>query len=71
MGNLLIISYFIFLFSMVTCFFLNITNVLKWGQNASLRTTITIFSDLKRIMMVKEIPRKFVIYYIEITPNDL
>ena len=29
------------------------------------------FSDLKRIMMVKEIPRNGVIWYIEIEPNDL
>ena len=33
-GNLLVISYFIFLVSMVTFFGLNITNVQKWGQNA-------------------------------------
>ena len=37
----------------------------------SLRTTITIFSDLKCIMMVKEIPRYGVIQCIEIVPNDL
>ena len=37
----------------------------------SLRTTITIFSDLKRIMMVKEIPRNGVIWFIEIAPNNL
>ena len=29
------------------------------------------FSDLKRIMMVKEIPRNGVVWYIEIEPNDL
>ena len=37
----------------------------------SLRTTITIFSDLKCIMMAKEIPRNGVIQCIEIAPNDL
>ena len=52
---------------MVTCFRprLDKCQVLKWGSNcqilATLRTRITIFSDLKRITMVKEIPRKGVI----------
>ena len=36
-----------------------------------LRITMTIFSDLKRIMMVKEIPRNGVMWCIEIAPNDL
>ena len=60
---------------MVTCFWLKYNKCLKMGSNcqifASLRTRITIFSDLKRNMMVKEIPRNGVIQYIEIAPNDL
>ena len=47
---------------MVTCFWPKHSKCLKMGSNcqifASLRTRITIFSDLKRITMVKEIPRK-------------
>ena len=73
--NLLIISYFIFWFPWLPVFGLSITNVLKWGQNAkffvSLRNKITIFIELKRIMIVKEIPRNGVIWCIEIAPNDL
>ena len=38
---------------------------------STLRTTIIIFSDLKRIMVVKEIPRNGVIWYNEIAPDDL
>ena len=48
---------------------------LKMGSKrqifVSLRTTITIFSDLKRILKVNEIPRNGVIWCIEIAPNDL
>ena len=74
-GNLLIISYFIFLVFIVTCFFPKHNKSLKLRLKcqifASSRTTMTIFSDLKHIMMVKEIPRNGVIQCIEITPNDL
>ena len=38
---------------------------------ASLRTRINIFSELKHIMMVTEIPRKGVIRCFEIAPNEL
>ena len=42
------------------------------GQNfASLRAKITIFSEMKRIIKLKEIPRKGVNRYIEIALNDL
>ena len=43
----------------------------KYQIFISLRTTIIIFSDFKRIIMVKEIPRNGVIWCIEIAPNDL
>ena len=60
---------------MVTCFWLKHNKCLKMGLNcqifASLRNRINVFSDLKRNMMVKEIPRNGVIQYIEIAPNDL
>ena len=46
-------------------------NGLKCQIFVSLRTTITIFSDLKCIMMVKAIPRNRVIQCIEIAHNDL
>ena len=47
---------------MVTGFWPKHNKCLKMGSNsqifASLRTRITIFIDLKRIIMIKEIPRK-------------
>ena len=50
-GNLLIISYFIFLVFMVTCFFPKHNKCLKMGLKcqifASSRTTMPKFSDLK------------------------
>ena len=59
---------------MVTCFWPKHNKCPKMGSKSqifvSLRTIITIFSDLKRIMMVKEIPRNGV-WFIEIAPNDL
>ena len=74
-GNLLILLYFIFLVSMVTCFWPKHNKCLKMGSEfqifASLRTRITIFSDLKCNIMVKEIPRNLVIWCIEIAKNDL
>ena len=74
-GNLLIILYFIFLVSMVNCFWLKHNKCLNMGSNcqifASLRTRITKFSDLYQIMMLKEILRNGVIQCIEIAPNDL
>ena len=61
--NLLILLYFIFLVSMVTCFWPKHNKCLKMGSEfqifASLKTRITIFSDLKGIMMVKEIRKKW------------
>ena len=60
---------------MVTCFWPKHNICLKIGSKcqifASLRTRITIFSDLKRIMMVKAYPRNGVIWCIEIAPNNL
>ena len=60
---------------MVTCFWLKHNKCLNMGSNyqifANLRTRINVFSDLKRNMMVKEIPRTVVIQYIEIAHNDL
>ena len=60
---------------MVTYFWPKHNKCLKMGSKCetfvSLRTRITIFSDLKCIMMVKEILRKGVIQCIEIAPNDL
>ena len=60
---------------MVTCFWPEQNKCPKMGSecqiSVSLRTTIIIFSDLKRIMMVKEILRNGVIWCIEIAPNDL
>ena len=56
-------------------FLANNYKCLKMGSKcqifASLRTRITLFSNLKRIMMVREIPRNGVIWCIEIAPNDL
>ena len=73
--NLLIISYFIFLVSMVTCFWPKHNKCSKMGSKwqifVNLRNTITIFSDLKCIMLIKEIPRNGVIWCIEIASNDL
>ena len=60
---------------MVTCFWPKHNKCPKIGSECqifvSLRTTIIIFSDLKRIIMVKENPRNGVIWCIEIAPNDL
>ena len=60
---------------MVTCFWPKHNKCPKMGPECQffvgLRTTIIMFSDLKRIMMVKEIPRNGVIWCIEIAPNDL
>ena len=74
-GNLLTISYFIFLVSMVTCFWPKYNKCLKMGSKcqifASVRTRITIFSNLKHIIMVREIPRNGVKKCIKIALNDL
>ena len=64
-----------FWFPWLTDFCSNIRNVLKWGgskcQNiASLRAKITIFSNIKHIIKLKEIPRNGVNWCIEIAPND-
>ena len=60
---------------MVTSFWPKHNKCLKMGPKcqifASLRTRITIFSDLKHIMMLKEIPRNWVVWCITIAPNDL
>ena len=60
---------------MVTYFWPKHNKCLKMGSKcqifASLRTRITIFSDLKYIMMVTEIPRNGVIWCFEIAPNEL
>ena len=60
---------------MVTCLWPKHKKCLKMGPKcqifASLGTRITIFSDLKHIMMVKEIPRNGVIWCIKIASNDL
>ena len=74
-GNFLIISYLVFLVSMLTCFWPIHNKCLKMGSKCQiftrLRTRITIFSNLNRIMMIREIPRNRVIWYIEIALNDL
>ena len=60
---------------MVTCFWPKHNKCPKMGSKcqifASLRNRITIFSHLKCIMNVIEIPRNGVIRCIEIAPNDL
>ena len=60
---------------MVTQFWCKHNKCLKMGSKCqifvSLRTRITIFSDLKRIIMLKEILKNGVIQYIEIALNDL
>ena len=60
---------------MVTCFWPKRKKCLKMGSKCQiftrLRTRITIFSNLKCFMMVREIPRNTVIWCIEIAPNDL
>ena len=60
---------------MVTCYWPKYNKFPKMGSKCqifvSLRTTITIFSDLNRIMMVKEIPTNGLIWCIELAPNDL
>ena len=74
-GNLLVISYFILLVSMVTGFWPKHNKCLKMGSNcqifANLRIRITIFSDLKSIMTVKKVRRNSIIWCIEIAPNYL
>ena len=59
---------------MVTCFWPKPNKCLKMGSKcqifASLRTRITIFSKLKRVM-IREIKRNRVIWCIENAPNDL
>ena len=71
----MILSCFKFLVSMVTLFWPELYISLRMGSKcqifASLRTRITIISDLKHIVMVKEIPTNGVIRCIEIAPNDL
>ena len=71
----MILSCFKFLVSMATLFWPELYKSLKMGSKcqifASLRTRITIISDLKHIVMVKEIPTNGVIRCIEIAPNDL
>ena len=60
---------------MVTFFWPKHNKCSKMGSKfqifASLGTTVTIFSELKRNMMVKEIPTNGVNWCIEIAPNDL
>ena len=60
---------------MVACVWPKHNKFLKLGSKcqifASLRTRRAIFSDLKRIMMVKEIQRNGVNGCFEIAPNDL
>ena len=60
---------------MVTCFWPKHNKCLKLGSKcqifASLRTRMTIFSDLKRIMMGKEIPRNGVLWFLEIARNGI
>ena len=60
---------------MVTCFWPKHNKFLKLGSKcqifASLRTRRAIFSELKRIMMVKEIQSNSVKWCFEIAPNDL
>ena len=56
---------------MVTCFWPKHNKILKMGLKCQLGTRITIFSDLKHIMMVTEIPRNGVIQCFEIAPNEL
>ena len=59
---------------MVNPFLLKCKKCPKLGskcQNfATLRAKITIVSNMKRIIKLKEIPRKRVNWYIEIAPND-
>ena len=74
-GNLLILLYFIFLVSMVTCFWPKHNKCLKMGSEfqifASLRARVIIFSDMKLIIKLKEIPRNGVNRCIEIALSDL
>ena len=60
---------------MITCFWPKLMKCPEMGSKpqiiTSLRTETIIFSELKHIMMVKEIPRNGVIWYIEVAPNDL
>ena len=60
---------------MVTFFWPKHNKCIKMSSNcqlfASLRTRITIFSYLKHIMMVKEVPRNGVIWCIEIAPDGI
>ena len=71
----MILSYFIFWFPWLPFFGLYIINVLKWGPLPNFHQFKNhnnyIFSDLKCIMMVKEIPRNGVTWCLEIAPNDL
>ena len=73
--NLLTISNFIFLVSMVACFWPKHNKCLKMGSKcqifANLRTKITMFSDLKHIMMVTQFQEMGIIRWLEIAPNEL
>ena len=52
-----------------------LTDVLKWGQNAqiftSLIATMKTFSDMEHVMKMKEIQRNGVIRCMGLAPNDL
>ena len=75
MGNVLVISYFKFLVSMVMHFWPKCKKCSKMGSEcqifASLRARIIIFSDMKHIIKLKEIPRNGFNRFIEIAPSDL
>ena len=64
-----------FLFPWLRIFGLNVTNVLKIGQNAkysSLKSgRVSIFSELKQFIKLKEILRNGFNRCTEIAPNDL
>ena len=64
-----------FWFPWLHIFGLNIRNVLKMGSDcqifASFRARIIIFSDIKHIIKLKEIPRNEVNWCIKLAPNDL
>ena len=75
MGNVLVMSHFQFQVSMVTHFRPKCKKCSKMGSEcqifASLKSRIIIFTDMKRIIKLNEIPRNGYDRCIEIAPSDL
>ena len=71
----MVISYFKFLVFMVTLFWPKCNKCSKMRSkcriSANLRVRVSVFSELKQLIKLKEIPRNGVDRCIEIAPSDL